>query len=326
MAQDITITLGQSVQFSLPVSQGTLSDVFFSYSYGVTNYPATAGVLDNTDSTIQRYTFEASSSLTAGDYTYNFSWKLNGNAQQDISGNLIVAENIVYQPDYSKFPTQYDVLTRLKAAGITLKNDDLNTRMNFVLKDVPSEVFRRTMRQFEADKEDTYRVYDGSGTPEQETDEIISVTAVNIVGFQFQPGYTIYNPVLVQEQGKPSASIIIGQGQTPAVSASGVFSQIMSIFPAGRQNIKVIGRFGYGETIPADLWNAVCGEMASRLTSESLFVQDGRLTSWEGGDEKITLSSPNSNSIGWHETYENTVNLYKRPNGRRLRNLYPSMI
>jgi hypothetical protein len=228
--------------------------------------------------------------------------------------------------NYSAWPTSNDVSSRLAAAGITLRGTAFTDRIPNVITEVTDEVARRTLRQFIADTVDETRIYSGNDTSELEIDEMVSLTAVSIIGYPLSPGYTLYNPFLVYEQGKPQTRIVVGAGSMPAWTTQGVIMPYISIFPAGRQNIQVTGKFGFAPTIPTDLWNSVCGEISSRLTSEAIFNADGRVTSWKGGDETVTLALDRADGLNWHSQYEAMVNLYKRPQGRRLRNLTNRMI
>lgn len=228
--------------------------------------------------------------------------------------------------DFTAWPGLNDVADRLTAAGITQRLPQFTDRQGAMIAAVIAEIGQRTQRQWEPGPATEVRYYNGTGTAEQEVDEMVSLTSVGIVGLSFLPVYTLNDAALVYEQGRPRTRIVVAQGSVPALTSEGVFLPYPWYFPAGRQNIAVTGSFGYGATIPADLWEAACGEMAYRLASEAMFVQSGRLQSWgeDGVTESYKIVMPDA--IVWHDVFEAKMVLYKRPNGRRLRNMRNKMI
>jgi len=228
-------------------------------------------------------------------------------------------------PDYTAWPTAGDVFARLAEAGAALRIRQNDSRIASLLASVPAEITQKTRRQFIADASDTSRVYDGSGTSEQEVDEMVSFTQADVFGLQPAPGYTLSNVILSWEQGLPQTRLIVGQGSLPAWATSGVLAPIAYIFPSGRQNIRVTGRFGYAESIPPDLWEAACCEIARRLIATSLFQPAGRVSLRKAGDEEERCQLDGVEALGWPD-YAQTVKFYARPNGRRMRNMRNRMI
>lgn len=224
-------------------------------------------------------------------------------------------------PSYLAWPTWDDVKARLSSAGITLRTAAPG-RFDKVLNDVTTVVYRKTLRQFIADTVDTTRQYDGTDTAAMEVDEMVSLTRVDVIGIQVNPGYTLSNTVLVHEFGKPQTRIVIGPGSLPALLTSGVIYPLPMIFPAGRQNISVTGKFGYAATIPADLWNAVEGQVALELGQEAIFRPNGGLVIERAeGDSKIKFAEGGIYALRWGTKFGEALVTYKRPSGRRLRNL-----
>lgn len=226
--------------------------------------------------------------------------------------------------DYTTWCGAADVQARLSAAGVTLR-DTTGSRISAAIDEVTAEVARRTLRQFVADTVDQTRTYDGTGTAEIEVDEIVSLTGVQVSGLQMMPTYTLDGVTIVQEQNRPQTRLVVAQGSVPAFTTEGVFAPYPLIFPAGRQNIGVTGRFGFTAQIPPDLWHAACGEMAYRLCSEAVFDPAGRTVLWREGDEETRLQLAESDATKWHDIYLKAVAKYKRPSGRRLRNMRPRM-
>jgi len=120
--------------------------------------------------------------------------------------------------------------------------------------------------------------------------------------------------------------LVLARGSVPAWQTEAVLYPQYTIFPAGRQNMLILARWGYGDTIPADLWEAVCGEIAIRATRETLFTPQGRVSKEVYGDESRTYSLPAADATGWHSAYEDALKAYKRPQGRRLRRLRGPML
>lgn len=228
--------------------------------------------------------------------------------------------------DLTKWPSVSDVWGFLQSAGITPRVEQASARVESMISAVPAEVFRATQRQFVADTVDETRYYDGTGTADMEIDEVISITSIYFVGYQADPGYAATDYEIVVEQGRPQTQVVRSTGSVPAFGPAAVYSPLQRIFPAGRQNIAVTGRFGYAATVPADLWDAVCAEMAFRLTQEALFTQSGRLSEYTEGQQKEKYELSSADFLRWHSEFLRMMKIYRRPAGRRLRNMAPKMI
>ena len=226
--------------------------------------------------------------------------------------------------DYTTWPGLADVQDRLTSASVTLRAT-VTPRMQAAMNAVISEIGNRTQRQFVASAAAETRLYDGSGSAEQEVDEMVRLDAVAVIGIQAQPGYPLSGVQLTSEQGKPQTRLTVSRGSVAAYGPAGVYPAVSYYFPAGRQNVSVTGLFGYGATIPADLWEAACGEMAVRLAAEALFTPAGRLNFSKAGDEEERWKLDDATATGWHDLYTAALSNYKRPSGRRLRNLRPRM-
>lgn len=226
--------------------------------------------------------------------------------------------------DYTAWPALTDVQARLTAAAITLRTPADESRQQAAIDAVIGEVLRRTQRQWRPGPAGETRYYDGSGSPEQEVDEMISLAGVSIVAYDQSPVYELTDALLTFEQGKPSTRITVSRG-TITTYAGGSLLPYAWHFPAGRQNVCVTGQFGFAPAIPADLWEAVCGEMATRLAREATFFQSGQVNFNKAGDEEQRFAIKSVDTV-WHGAFEKMVALYKRRMGRRLRNLRPPML
>ncbi len=229
---------------------------------------------------------------------------------------------------YQNWPILRDVMAVLDSLGVTLtaNGPELFLRVSQVTDQVTSEVARTTSRQFVADSADTVRSYDGTGTAELEIDEFISFTAAFAAGLQADPGYPLANIQPVIEQNKPMTRLVRGIGSLPAFPVAAVYQPVPTIFPAGRRNILVTATYGFAPSIPSDLWQAVCGEIARRLVSETIFGSSLGRVELKEGDIATTWAASGTASLELASLYKATVKLYTRPSGRHLRNLRPRMI
>jgi hypothetical protein len=233
--------------------------------------------------------------------------------------------------DYSAWPTPADVLQRLSNAGITLRGDADANYVQRALDDVTDEAGREAGRQFVADASDTTRLYDGRGLPEIEVDDLVSLTSVSLSGLGAD-GTTLPNATLVFEQGKPRNRLVLDAGALPSTSLAGggfypggpladgvgagvwgALSALPRVFPAGRQNVSVTGRFGYAATVPVDLWRAVCGEAAARLAAEAVTSGQGRIVQIRDGGLQIhrQFGAPGDDA-GWTKPYSAALKRYRK--------------
>ena len=227
-------------------------------------------------------------------------------------------------PDYTHWFTDEDILTALDATGVTPRT---LKRVESVREAVIQQIGFKTLRQFVAGPQGEVRTYDGNGTPLCEVDEMISLSNVTVLGMQNQPGYPLENVTLVYEQGKPYTRLQLAQGSLPAFAPAGVWQPYMAIFPAGRQNVLVTGQYGFAATIPADVWNAGLEQCAAMLTRETFFAVGGAVSEKRQGDTMTQFKLPDvSNPAGWTTEFARVLRDYRRPQGRRLRNLRQRMI
>ena len=226
--------------------------------------------------------------------------------------------------DYTSWPVLTDVQARLAAASIVLRTPTDMNRQEAAIDAVVAEVSRRTQRQFVPGAAGEVRCYDGSGSPEQEVDEMVSLSSVFIVAYDQAPVYALTDALLTSEQGKPQTRITVSRGTITTYAGGSLFPYAWH-FPAGRQNVQVTGQFGFAPLIPADLWEAVCGEMATRLAREATFYQNGQVNFNKAGDEEKRFAIK-SVDVVWHEEFEAMIGFYKRRMGRRLRGLRSPMI
>jgi hypothetical protein len=229
---------------------------------------------------------------------------------------------------YSQWPVQADIQLLLTSTNVTLRvtGGSIAERFNRAIAEVTQEVAKETHQQFLADTSDTTRIYDGSGTSELEVDPMVSFTGAVIIGLQSDPGFTLAGIQLANELNRPQTRLITATGSAPAWTTDGVFVAYHQVFPVGRQNVKVTGKFGYAASIPQDLWEGVCQECAFRMTQEVLFRPTGRVAEQKAGDAMTRYSLDRATITGWHERYRQAIDRYKRRPGRKLRNMKAAMI
>jgi hypothetical protein len=221
--------------------------------------------------------------------------------------------------DYTAWPTISDVAERLISAGITLRTP---SRISAPLTALIRQVATVTRRQFVAGAAHEVRFYDGFGTAELELpEEIIVLDSVQILGYVgLQGAFMVSSPYLVQEQGLPHTRILLYQGTAPFYG--GVY---LNRFPEGSRNIQVTGTFGYGATIPADLWEAVADLAAAKLTLEARSSQRGIVVDKREGDVQ-TKWDPSGNLQEAQREFRRCLKLYTRPMGYSLRHRKAPMI
>lgn len=232
---------------------------------------------------------------------------------------------------YTAWPIAADVTARLVSAGVTPRASGQAAvdRAQSALDAVIAEVARVTRRQFVCDQAPVRRLFDGTGTAEEEIDELVEFVSAAALGYQSWPGFDLANIVAVHEQGLPCSRLIRGQGSVPAWPTEAALVPIPAVFPAGRRNIAVTARWGYAETIPADLWDAVLCGATLRLAREATLSQDasgGIIAEWQEGDERTRYAPDGAKALGWADAFDCAVARYKRSTGRRARNLHARMV
>lgn len=211
---------------------------------------------------------------------------------------------------YTAWPTINDVMT---LAGTVPNVDPTPVQpmiTQAILDAVSREIQQKTKRQFVASAAGVVRYFDGSGTGEQIIDEYVTITAINLVSFSGATPITLENYYAEDDNLYPKTRLAIFQGGPPSYGLG-----YYSIFPAGRKNIGVTATWGYGATIPADLWMAHMEESSARLSALVVANPEGRLQQVTVADaisEKYELKMPGE-ATGWHERFGETVHCYVNP-------------
>lgn len=222
---------------------------------------------------------------------------------------------------YTSWPAPADLLKIMATSGIALRAD-ADTPYLQSLIDAASTMFEKmTHHQYVVGSPGEIRFFDGSGTGEQPVDDIITLTDVSILGYLGVAGGSLTGCYIPVQTQYPNNRILIYQGSLPAIGRVWLDS-----FPAGRRNIQVTGTWGYGATIPADVWEAVRRQAGSWAAVEGMFDSKGRISKWMELDtlENRQLSVAGE-EMGWIRQFRQTVYQYRRPlqellnrSGRRM--------
>lgn len=234
-------------------------------------------------------------------------------------------------PNYAAWPTPADVSARLQAVGVTLRGEaegQSPSRVRDTLAAVVAEVGHSTRHQFVAGPTPTVRLFDGTGTPALDVDPFVSLDRVSCLsGFGFPAwNYDLTAVQAVAEYDKPQTRLLIGQGSLATFGDGPPLLGAFYLFPAGRQNIQVSARWGYGASVPADLWEAVCGEAALRAVYEAQFDIAGRVVEEQFGDERRKYALPERDATGWHYAFKKALTNYKRSQAAKFKKLRGPML
>lgn len=167
-----------------------------------------------------------------------------------------------------------------------------------------------TSRQFVPGSAGEIRYFDGTGHGFLRIDEYVDITAID---FFYVPGTAYVSAInFVEVDQKPWAKekIQILQGQ--ANVNYGFFQR----FPEGRSNIKVTGTWGYGSTIPPDVWLAHLQASAADVMQQNTLSAQGQTLKYIDGDaSEQWTGEPIGISAGWlgkGSLWESVCKNYKR--------------
>ena len=213
--------------------------------------------------------------------------------------------------DFSAWPTVANINTLLGLAdtSVTLSGDV----GDMVLASAIQEMTKRTGRQFLAGSSGEVRYYDGSGTNVQIVDDYVDITAVEVIGISGATGLILSNFWEAEREGYPKNRIYTRQG-------SGYQPQReFRVFPADGQNIKVTGTWGYGATIPVDVWEAVQKMAALKGLENTSIYEGGRQVSYTEADRSERFADGTlRETSGWGREIEAVIKRYRKPLRQRL--------
>lgn len=223
--------------------------------------------------------------------------------------------------DYTAWPTPTEVYSLLTSAGIAPTLASGSDLAQLRIDAAVQELTKRTHRQFLPGEEGEVRYFDGTGTGAMEVDEYIDVTAIR---FYTLPQYATINwvdYVQVERATFPKTRIQILQG--PPNVPYGWWTT----FPEGRSNIAITATWGYGETIPPDVWQAVLYKAAANVYDADRLNERGVYDSVKNDDVTLGMRKERPSEVsGWAQEFERVCKTYKRPLRRFLGRTKPRLI
>ena len=224
--------------------------------------------------------------------------------------------------DYAVWPSVAQVQAKVKGIGFTLASDIDTDYVQQIIDSVSAEIEQECRRTFVGVTETRY--FNGSGRGEQEVDEYITLTAVEILGyFGSVAGMSLTNWWEPQTNKFPKNRIQIYQGSQPTMTRIYIGS-----FPFGRSNIKVTGTWGYGSTIPANIWGAVLDYAACILAAEMQYSDgSGFKAMWKEADvmEQLILLDPKK-FLPHMRRVRTAIKQYRKSTGSYLRRILKKQI
>lgn len=210
--------------------------------------------------------------------------------------------------DYTVWPTPTQVFNLLTSSGIvptlTVGDDLAQLRIDAAVKTLSQKTGRRFLPVTES------KNFDGSGSGLLTVDEFIygSITSITLYTL---PAYSTINVIgyceVIRDEF-PCTQIQILQG--PANVLYGWFSN----WPQGRSNIEIAATWGYGTTIPEDVWEAVLYKAAADIFDADKANVRGVHNSIKDDDVTINYGSALPSIItNWRAEWTRVLIDYKRP-------------
>ncbi len=210
--------------------------------------------------------------------------------------------------DYTDWPLPADVFDLLTASNIDPVVTSADDLVQNWIDAAAQEMRKLTNRQFVAGSAGEIRYYDGSGTGMQTVDEFVDVTAVEFLMYPQVAGINVTYWYEKLSNGYPNTVLQIVQG--PSNTNYGY----IAAFPRGRSNVKVTGTFGYGATVPVDVWNAVLQKAAASIAASNSLSAQGKLSKWVDGDVSEDYGAQMPGEVaGWLNDFKETARRYRRP-------------
>lgn len=209
---------------------------------------------------------------------------------------------------YTAWPTAANVFDVLTASNIDPTVDVGSDLVSAWIAAAAQEMVKRASRQFVAGSAGEIRYFDGSGDGMQTVDEFVDVTAVEFLMYPQVAGVQVTYWYEKLTNGYPNTVLQIVQG--PSNTNYGY----ITMFPKGRSNIKVTGTWGYGSSIPVDVWTAVQEYAAAKIAASNSLSAQGKLAKWVDGDVSEDYGGDMPGEVaGWIKNFRETARRYRRP-------------
>lgn len=225
-------------------------------------------------------------------------------------------------PDYTAWPTGEDVIRYLTMYGLepsTMIEGD--PTLEAIVGASNRMITQQTKREF-IESTSELRRFDGSGVAEQEIDDYTNVTKVEVKQWGAVSGLDITEYVEQERKHYPKTRIYLRQGVRPSWG-----NYFLDRFPEGYANVEVTATWGYGSTIPEDIWLAVCLKSCSLVADAVGLEKQGRVLNYKEGDVSETYyPRPPSAAAGWDQFIQTAIDLHRRPLARHVRKWRPKIL
>jgi hypothetical protein len=205
---------------------------------------------------------------------------------------------------YTGWPAVSDLRALALSSNVTLPDAATDDLLQMRLDAAIQELTQRTHRQFLPDTEASERRFDGSGTGEMLVDEYVEVDSITLYLVPSVGVTEITQFVEVDRSTYPKTRLQIYQG--PANAPYGWFTY----FPQGRSNVAVTAKWGYGATIPADVWQGVLYKATAEALDANRLTKQGLISSVRDDDQTVSFSDKQN---GWREAFDSVCVRYNRP-------------
>jgi len=159
-------------------------------------------------------------------------------------------------------------------------SSDLDDQINEWIDAAEAWINKYCGREFEQESA-TSKLYDGDGTKELLVDDVLTVTRIETLDEERNVNDTLDNTDyywLYPANETPKWKIVIDSRNAP-----------IAVFPRGRQNIRVVGTFGYSVSVPADVELAAT-KIVAAIIRESVTDVTGLIKSESLGDYSVTFA------------------------------------
>lgn len=223
-------------------------------------------------------------------------------------------------PNYTIWPAPADVRAMLATTNVALPSAVTNDLIQLRIDSAVQTLTKKTLnRQFLVTTEQ--RFFDGSGNGEMVIDEYRNITQIDLFLVPTMSVTSISQFFQVERAKTPRTRIQIYQG--PPNVPFGWFTY----FPEGRANVGITGTWGYDDTIPADVWEAVLGKAAGDLLDVNRLSASGLQTDLKMLDDSIKFDPRLLSMVsGWEGKFKAVCVTYRRPMRQFMAQRYPQLI
>lgn len=209
---------------------------------------------------------------------------------------------------YTAWPTATDVRNLIGTTNVSLSSGVSDTEISYKVDAAVQAITKQAQRQFLKGSTGEQRNFDGSGTGILIVDDYILISAITILTLPSYATISLQGYYAVTNNLFANNEIQIIQGPATALY------QYWSAFPVGRSNIQITGQWGYGATIPADVWGAVREKAAREIIMAQRHDQAGLIDSIKDGDSTVGYSDKSFDSLfGGDKAFMTICQQYQRP-------------